>query len=74
VALLARGKDGLEGAKKEVESMGRKAAYFQVDVAAEKIEQELGQIDVWVNNAMNSVFSPVKEMKPEEYKRELWLL
>lgn len=77
VALLARGQEGLEGAKKEVESLGRKAVYYQVDVAdagaveeaAEKTEQELGPIDVWVSNAMNSVFSPIKEMKPEEYKR-----
>jgi NADP-dependent 3-hydroxy acid dehydrogenase YdfG len=77
VSLLARGKDGLEAAKKEVERYGRKAVYHVVDVAeAEAIEQaaalteqELGPIDVWVNNAMNSVFSPVKKMKPEEYKR-----
>jgi short-subunit dehydrogenase len=77
VGLLARGIDGLEGAKKEVLQLGRKAVYVQVDVAdaqaiedaAVKIEQELGEIDVWVNNAMNSVFSPVKEMEPEEYKR-----
>ncbi len=77
VALIARGKDGLEGAKKEVESYGQRAVYYQVDVAdaeaveeaAAKIEEELGVIDVWVNNAMNSVFSPVKEMKAEEYKR-----
>jgi short-subunit dehydrogenase len=77
VALLARGKDGLEGAKKEVENLGQKALYLEVDVAdaeaiesaAVRIEEELGPIDVWVNNAMNSVFSPVKEMQPEEYKR-----
>ena len=77
VALIARGIDGLEGAKKEVEALGRRAAYYAVDVAdadavenaAAKIEEELGEIDVWVNNAMNSVFSPIKEMKAEEYKR-----
>jgi short-subunit dehydrogenase len=77
VSLLARGKDGLEAAKKEVESFGRRAAYFLVDVAdadavenaAEQTEQQLGPIDVWVNNAMNSVFSPVKEMEANEYKR-----
>src|SRR5680860_619392 len=77
VALLALGKEGLEAAKKEVENMGRQAVYYQVDVsdsgavenAADKTEQELGPIDVWVNNAMNSVFSPIKEMLPEEYKR-----
>ncbi|WP_299826528.1 SDR family oxidoreductase [uncultured Pontibacter sp.] len=77
VGLLARGVDGLEGARREIEQMGRKALYVAVDVAdaqavedaATKIEEELGEIDVWVNNAMNSVFSPVKEMRPEEYKR-----
>lgn len=77
IGLLARGKDGLEGAKREVEELGRKAVYVQVDLAdadaieqaAVTIEQELGEIDVWVNNAMNSVFSPIKEMKPDEYKR-----
>lgn len=77
VALIARGKDGLEGAKKEVESFGQRAEYYQVDVAdgdaveaaAEQIENDLGPIDVWVNNAMNSVFSPVKEMTPKDYRR-----
>lgn len=77
VALLARGEDGLKGAKKEVEEMGRRAVYFTVDVAdasaveraAEETEKQLGPITVWVNNAMNSVFSPVKEMEAEEYKR-----
>jgi short-subunit dehydrogenase len=77
VGLLARGKDGLEGGKKEVEAYGQKAAIYQLDVAdaeamekaAEFIENELGPIQVWVNNAMNSVFSPIKEMQPEEYKR-----
>ena len=77
VALLARGLEGLKGAKKEIEAMGRKAIYFEVDVAdasaveeaAAKTEEHLGPIDVWVNNAMNSVFSPIKEMEPIEYKR-----
>lgn len=77
VSLLARGIDGLEGAKQEIESYGRKAIYFPTDVAdadaieyaAVQTEALLGPIDFWVNNAMNSVFSPVKEMQPEEYKR-----
>ncbi|WP_299700590.1 SDR family oxidoreductase [uncultured Pontibacter sp.] len=77
VSLLARGVDGLKGAQKEIEAMGRKAVYFEVDVAdaqavenaAAKTEEQLGPIDVWVNNAMNSVFSPIKEMEPEDYKR-----
>lgn len=77
VALLARGKDGLEGAKKEVEGYGQRAVIHQLDVAdaeaiekaAGEIEEELGEIGIWVNNAMNSVFSPVKEMEAKEYKR-----
>jgi NAD(P)-dependent dehydrogenase (short-subunit alcohol dehydrogenase family) len=77
VALIARGVDGLEAAKREIESAGGRALVLPLDVAdanameaaAERVERELGPIDVWVNNAMTSVFSPVKEMKPEEYKR-----
>jgi NAD(P)-dependent dehydrogenase (short-subunit alcohol dehydrogenase family) len=77
LALLARGIDGLEAAKKEVELLGGKAAVFPLDIAdasavekaAEDIEKQLGPIDIWVNNAMNSVFSPIHEMTPDEYKR-----
>lgn len=77
VALIARGVEGLEGAKREVEQAGGKALVLPIDVAdadavenaAAEIEQKLGPIDVWVNNAMNSVFSPVKEMEADEYKR-----
>src|SRR5438552_5898904 len=77
IALLARGADGLEAARKEVEEVGGKAIAIIVDVAdaehveaaAEKIEAELGKIDIWVNNAMVSVFSPIKEMTPEEFRR-----
>src|SRR5438105_14451939 len=77
VGLLARGRDGLEGARRDVERLGGRALALLTDVAdadqveraAEAIEQEFGPIDVWINNAMVSVFSPVKEMRPEEYKR-----
>jgi short-subunit dehydrogenase len=77
IAMIARGVDGLEGAKKEVESYGGRAIYFPYDVAdskaienaAEETEKQLGPIDVWVNNAMVSVFSPIKQMEAEEYKR-----
>ncbi len=77
VGLLARGVDGLQAAKREIESMGGKAIVLAADVAdsdaveaaAARVEQEFGPIDIWVNNAMASVFSPVKQMKPEEYKR-----
>lgn len=77
VALLARGVEGLEGAKREIEAAGGKALAIPTDVAdsgkveaaAEAVEKEFGPIDIWINNAMASVFSPVKEMLPEEYKR-----
>ena len=77
VGLLARGVDGLNAAKREIEAMGGAALVIPTDVAdaeaveqaAALIEERLGPIDVWVNNAMASVFSPVKEMLPEEYKR-----
>ncbi len=77
VALLARGRDGLQAARKEVEEFGGKALVILVDVAnadqveaaAAQIEAELGKIDIWINNAMVSVFSPIKEMMPEEFRR-----
>src|SRR5215212_5582168 len=77
VGLRARGRDGLEGARTEVESAGGKALVVLTDVseanaaeaAALRIEEDLGPIDVWVNNAMTSVFSPVKEMTPDEFRR-----
>lgn len=77
LTLLARGEKGLSGAKSEVEALGGEAIYFPVDVsiqeqveaAAKKAEEHFGPIDIWVNNAMVSVFSPVKKMLPEEYRR-----
>src|SRR5919202_520240 len=77
IGLLARGCDGLEGARRDVEELGGRALALPTDVAdadaveraAEAVEREFGPIDVWVNNAMVSVFSPVKEMRPEEYRR-----
>jgi short-subunit dehydrogenase len=77
VALIARGVDGLNAAKHEIESAGGSAMILPLDVAdsnaienaAASVEREFGPIDIWVNNAMASVFSPVKEMKAEEYKR-----
>lgn len=77
LVLLARGKERLESAKKEMEELGAEVITFSVDVAnaeqvetaAALVEEKWGAIDVWVNNAMVGVLSPVKEMKPEEYKR-----
>ena len=77
IALLARGVDGLQAARFEVEELGGKALVLPLDVAnaegieaaAVRVEEEFGPIDIWINNAMVSVFSPVKKMTPEEYKR-----
>jgi short-subunit dehydrogenase len=77
IGLIARGREALEGTKRDVEERGGKAVIYQCDVAdgeaiekaAEYIEQELGPIDVWVNVAMTSVFSFIKDMTPAEFKR-----
>ncbi len=77
VALIARGSEGLEGARQDVEAAGGRALVLRLDVsdadaveaAAETIERELGPIDVWINNAMASVFSPIDEMTPDDFRR-----
>ena len=77
VGLLARGREGLEGARRDVEALGGRALVVVADVAdageveaaAAAVEDAFGPIDVWVNNAMVSVFSPVKQMEPDEYRR-----
>src|SRR5437667_3312556 len=77
LGLIARGPDGLEAARKEVNQLGGSALVFAIDVAdaekvegaATRVEEEFGPIDFWVNNAMVSVFSPVKEMTAEEFHR-----
>jgi NAD(P)-dependent dehydrogenase (short-subunit alcohol dehydrogenase family) len=74
---MARGPDGLAGAAADVEAAGGRALKIPldvadteaVDVAADKIETELGPIDIWVNNAMVTVFSPVQQMTAEDYRR-----
>lgn len=77
LGLIARGRDGLEGARRDVEAEGGKALVLPLDVAdarqveraAEQVERKFGPIDIWINNAMTSVFSPIKQMSPEEFKR-----
>src|ERR687886_1997527 len=77
VALLARNEDGLEAAADEVRRHGRRALAIptdvadpaQVDAAADRVTAELGPIDVWVNDAMATIFSPVHEIAPEEFCR-----
>jgi short-subunit dehydrogenase len=76
IALLARGQEGLEGAKQEVEEAGGQALVLATDVsqpeeveaAAWAVEHELGPIDVWVNNAMVSLYSPFAEMTLDEFR------
>ncbi|GAB3809257.1 SDR family oxidoreductase [Micromonospora zhanjiangensis] len=77
VALLARGEAGLEAAAEDVRAAGGVALPLRVDVAdhaavdraATEVEEELGPIDVWVNDAFSSVFAPFLEVSPEEFER-----
>lgn len=77
VALLSRGEEALAGAKREVEQVGGTAMAIPTDVAdpeaveaaAERVERELGPIDIWVNDAMTTVFGFFEEIEPEEYRR-----
>jgi NAD(P)-dependent dehydrogenase (short-subunit alcohol dehydrogenase family) len=77
VGLIARGIEGLEAAKREIEELGGEALVLPLDVAdhdaleaaAARVEETFGPIDVWINNAMLSVFSPIMEMTPDDYRR-----
>jgi len=77
VGLIARGIDGLEAAKREIEELGGEAIVARADVAdpdaveaaAKAVEDAFGPIDIWINNAMASVFAPVRELTPDEIRR-----
>lgn len=77
VGLVARGRAGLDGARREVEAAGGRALALPADVsdpdqverAAGAVEEHLGPIDVWINNAMVSVLSPAQDMTAAEYRR-----
>jgi NAD(P)-dependent dehydrogenase (short-subunit alcohol dehydrogenase family) len=77
VGLIARGAEGLDGVKKEVDEHGVSSLAVPTDVAdpdqvgqaASRIEAELGPIAVWVNDAMATVFSPLESITPEEFRR-----
>jgi NAD(P)-dependent dehydrogenase (short-subunit alcohol dehydrogenase family) len=77
VALLARGEDGLEGAAEDIRRAGGTplpievdmADFAAVDAAAERVEKELGSIDLWVNDAFSSVFAPFTEIDMDEFTR-----
>ncbi|HSV14663.1 MAG TPA: SDR family oxidoreductase [Tepidisphaeraceae bacterium] len=76
IGLLARGRDALEGAKRDVEQAGGEglvlptdvSQFDQVEAAAKAVEERFGPIDVWINDAMVSMYSPFMQMKPEEFK------
>jgi NAD(P)-dependent dehydrogenase (short-subunit alcohol dehydrogenase family) len=77
IALLARDDERLEATRLEVERLGGKAIaiptdvadYVQIEAAAAQAERELGPIDIWVNNAMATMFSPFDDISPEDYRR-----
>lgn len=77
VGLVARGEKGLSAAARDVEAAGGKACVIPTDVAdadqceaaAQEAERNFGPIDVWINVAFTSVFAPVCEMEPAEFRR-----
>ena len=77
VGLIARGKQGLEGARRDVEAAGGGALVLPLDVAdpeavfaaADQVAEQWGRIDVWINDAMATIFAPVEDITPEEFKR-----
>jgi NAD(P)-dependent dehydrogenase (short-subunit alcohol dehydrogenase family) len=77
VALVSRSEEGLAAARDEIRGDGGTAitvpadvADFEaVDAAAAHVERELGPIDIWVNDAMASIFAPVWDIEPEEFRR-----
>src|SRR5213596_502585 len=77
IALLARGQAGLEGIATEVEELGAKALVLptdvaeaeQVEAAAQAAESELGSIDIWVNDAMATIYAEFLDLEPDEYRR-----
>jgi short-subunit dehydrogenase len=77
VGLIARGSDGLNGVQREVQDAGQRAMAIQADVsdaqaiedAAKRIEDELGPIEVWINDAMATVFGPFLDIEANEFRR-----
>jgi NAD(P)-dependent dehydrogenase (short-subunit alcohol dehydrogenase family) len=77
VALLARGADGLAGARSDVERLGGEALVIvtdvadaqQVEAAAAQVEAQWGAIDAWVNDAMATIFADALTISPEDFQR-----
>jgi NADP-dependent 3-hydroxy acid dehydrogenase YdfG len=76
IGLLARGQDALEAARHEVEQLGGAAIvcvtdvarHEQVERAAQAVEKAFGPLDVWVNDAMVSMYAPFWQISAEEYR------
>ncbi len=79
VALLARGRAGLDAAAAEVRAAGAVALVLPTDVAdfdavdkaATAVEEQLGPLDVWVNDAMTTDFAPVADTRPDDFRRAI---
>lgn len=77
VAVLARGTDGLEATVRDIEALGARGLGIPTDVAdaaavewaAARVEAELGAIDVWVNNAMTTVYGPIWDISADDVRR-----
>jgi NAD(P)-dependent dehydrogenase (short-subunit alcohol dehydrogenase family) len=77
IGLMARGMKGLEATRDEVEALGGEALVLPGDIAdagyvesaAQAVEDRFGPIDIWINNAMTSIFAEFKDITPEEYRR-----
>lgn len=77
IGLIARGRRRLEETRQEVERCGGRAIALPVDVAdaeqvenaADKVQREFGAIDVWINDAMTTIFAPFSEIRPDEFRR-----
>ena len=77
IGLIARSREALDGARKDVEEAGGRALVLPCDVAdfdavesaALAVEEAFGPIDVWVNNAMTTVFAEFKDIEPDEFRR-----
>lgn len=78
LALIARGEEGLESARREAEELGASAVLAvptdvadadEVELAAERVERELGPIETWVNVAFTNIFSEFWDFTPDEWRR-----
>jgi NAD(P)-dependent dehydrogenase (short-subunit alcohol dehydrogenase family) len=77
IALLARGEAGLEATAEEIEQLGGRAVVLpteisdpdEVEAAAQAAEEQLGPIDVWINDAMATIYSEFLDIEPDEYRR-----